>query len=50
MSTMGDQNFFVGLQLEQKKGGMLIYQEKYVTKVVKKFKIRKFKIIETLEK
>ncbi|GKC16758.1 putative ribonuclease H-like domain-containing protein, partial [Tanacetum coccineum] len=37
MSSMGELTFFLGLQVKQKKDGIFISQDKYVTKILKKF-------------
>ncbi|GJY11554.1 putative ribonuclease H-like domain-containing protein [Tanacetum coccineum] len=37
MSSMGELIFFLGLQVKQKKDGIFISQDKYVTKILKKF-------------
>jgi hypothetical protein len=38
MSSMGELTFFLGLQVQQSKEGIFISQDKYVTKIVRKFK------------
>ncbi|GJW30962.1 putative ribonuclease H-like domain-containing protein [Tanacetum coccineum] len=37
MSSMGELTFFLGLQVKQKEDGIFIRQDKYVTKILKKF-------------
>nr|GEW61382.1 hypothetical protein [Tanacetum cinerariifolium] len=37
MSAMGELNFFLGLQVLQKKGGIFLSQDKYVGDILKKF-------------
>nr|GEV48320.1 hypothetical protein [Tanacetum cinerariifolium] len=37
MSAMGELNFFLGLQVQQKKDGIFLSQEKYVGDILKKF-------------
>ncbi|GJX11633.1 putative ribonuclease H-like domain-containing protein [Tanacetum coccineum] len=37
MSSMGKLTFFLGLQVKQKKDGIFISQDKYVTEILKKF-------------
>ncbi|GJY42445.1 putative ribonuclease H-like domain-containing protein [Tanacetum coccineum] len=37
MSSMGELTFFLGLQVQQKKDGIFISQDKYVAEVLKKF-------------
>ncbi|GJZ02165.1 putative ribonuclease H-like domain-containing protein, partial [Tanacetum coccineum] len=37
MSSMGELIFFLGLQVKQKEDGIFISQDKYVTKILKKF-------------
>nr|GEX82118.1 hypothetical protein [Tanacetum cinerariifolium] len=38
MSSMGELTFFLGLQVKQKKDGIFISQDKYVAKILKKFR------------
>nr|GEU47957.1 hypothetical protein [Tanacetum cinerariifolium] len=38
MSSMGELTFFLGLQVKQKKEGIFISQDKYVAKILKKFR------------
>nr|GEY24539.1 putative ribonuclease H-like domain-containing protein [Tanacetum cinerariifolium] len=38
MSSMGELTFFLGLQVKQKKEGIFISQDKYVTEILKKFR------------
>ena len=37
MSTVGELNYFLGLQLIQRKDGIFIFQEKYAKNLVKRF-------------
>ncbi|GKB70406.1 putative ribonuclease H-like domain-containing protein, partial [Tanacetum coccineum] len=37
MSSMGELTFFLGLQVKQKEDGILISQDKYIDKILKKF-------------
>ncbi|GKB03651.1 uncharacterized mitochondrial protein-like protein [Tanacetum coccineum] len=37
MSSMGELTFFLGLQVKQKEDGIFMNQDKYVTKILKKF-------------
>ena len=39
MSAMGELNYFLGIQVEQKKDGMFIHQTKYVHDVLTRFKM-----------
>ncbi|GKE36445.1 putative ribonuclease H-like domain-containing protein, partial [Tanacetum coccineum] len=47
MSSMGELTFFLGLQVMQKEDGIFISQDKYVTKILKKFSFSDFKIAST---
>ncbi|GJS42662.1 putative ribonuclease H-like domain-containing protein [Tanacetum coccineum] len=47
MSSMGELTFFLGLQVQQKKGGIFISQDKYVVKILKKFRFIKVKTAST---
>ncbi|GJR46314.1 putative ribonuclease H-like domain-containing protein [Tanacetum coccineum] len=47
MSSMGELTFFLGLQVQQKKDGIFISQDKYVAKVLKKFDFSTVKIAST---
>nr|GFA60813.1 hypothetical protein [Tanacetum cinerariifolium] len=47
MSSMGELTFFLGLQVKQKKDGIFISQDKYVTKILKKFGFIEVKIAST---
>nr|GFB13644.1 retrovirus-related Pol polyprotein from transposon TNT 1-94 [Tanacetum cinerariifolium] len=47
MSSMGKLTFFLGLQVEQKKDGIFISQDKYVAKILKKFGLTKGKSAST---
>lgn len=37
MSSMGELTFFLGLQVQQRKDGIFISQDKYVTEILRKF-------------
>ncbi|GJZ38311.1 putative ribonuclease H-like domain-containing protein [Tanacetum coccineum] len=39
MSSMGELTFFLGLQVQQKKDGIFICQDKYVIEILKKFRL-----------
>ncbi|KAI3813770.1 hypothetical protein L1987_18504 [Smallanthus sonchifolius] len=39
MSSMGEMKFFLGLQVDQSKSGILIHHEKYVKEILTKFKM-----------
>ncbi|GJY13370.1 uncharacterized mitochondrial protein-like protein [Tanacetum coccineum] len=43
MSSMGALTFFLGLQVKQKKDGIFISQDKYVDKILKKFRFTEVK-------
>ncbi|GJU62995.1 putative ribonuclease H-like domain-containing protein [Tanacetum coccineum] len=47
MSSMGELTFFLGLQVEQKKDGIFISQNKYVAGILKKFRFTKVKTAST---
>nr|GEW63085.1 ribonuclease H-like domain-containing protein [Tanacetum cinerariifolium] len=47
MSSMGELTFFLGLQVKQKKDGMFISQDKYVAKILKKFRFAEVKTAST---
>ncbi|GJV03058.1 putative ribonuclease H-like domain-containing protein [Tanacetum coccineum] len=47
MSSMGELTFFLGLQVQQKKDGIFISQDKYVTDILKKFDFATVKIAST---
>ncbi|GJY75566.1 uncharacterized mitochondrial protein-like protein [Tanacetum coccineum] len=47
MSSMGELTFFLGLQVQQKKDGIFISQEKYVEEILKKFRFTKVKTVST---
>ncbi|GJY84791.1 retrovirus-related pol polyprotein from transposon TNT 1-94 [Tanacetum coccineum] len=47
MSSMGELTFFLGLQVKEKKNGIFISQNKYVAKILKKFRFIKFKTAST---
>ncbi|GJV87614.1 retrovirus-related pol polyprotein from transposon TNT 1-94 [Tanacetum coccineum] len=47
MSSMGELTFFLGLQVQQKKDGIFISQDKYVVEILKKFRFTEFKTSST---
>ncbi|GJS12199.1 putative ribonuclease H-like domain-containing protein [Tanacetum coccineum] len=47
MSSMGELTFFLGLQLEQKKDGIFLSQDKYVGEILKKFRFTEVKTAST---
>ncbi|GJU09994.1 putative ribonuclease H-like domain-containing protein [Tanacetum coccineum] len=47
MSSMGELTFFLGLQVQQKKNGIFISQDKYVEEILKKFGFTKVKTAST---
>ncbi|GJW50501.1 putative ribonuclease H-like domain-containing protein [Tanacetum coccineum] len=47
MSSMAELTLFLGLQVEQKKDGIFISQDKYVVKILKKFRFTKVKTAST---
>ncbi|GKA57825.1 uncharacterized mitochondrial protein-like protein [Tanacetum coccineum] len=47
MSSMGELTFFLGLQVQQKKDGIFISQDKYVGDILKKFGFTEVKITST---
>ncbi|GKD08889.1 putative ribonuclease H-like domain-containing protein [Tanacetum coccineum] len=47
MSSMGELTFFLGLQVKQKEDGIFISQDKYVTKILKKFGLIDVKTVST---
>ncbi|GJU11075.1 putative ribonuclease H-like domain-containing protein [Tanacetum coccineum] len=47
MSSMGELTFFLGLQVQQKKDGIFISQDKYVVEVLKKFRFTEVKTAST---
>ncbi|GJY49351.1 uncharacterized mitochondrial protein-like protein, partial [Tanacetum coccineum] len=47
MSSMGELTFFLELQVQQKKDGIFISQDKYVDEILKKFGFTKVKIAST---
>ncbi|GJZ04151.1 putative ribonuclease H-like domain-containing protein [Tanacetum coccineum] len=48
MSSMGELTFFLGLQVQQKKDGIFISQDKYVGEILKKFRFTEVKTARTL--
>nr|GEW46081.1 putative ribonuclease H-like domain-containing protein [Tanacetum cinerariifolium] len=48
MSSMGELTFFLGLQVNQKKDGIFISQDKYVAEILRKFGLTKGKSAITL--
>ncbi|GJZ39907.1 putative ribonuclease H-like domain-containing protein [Tanacetum coccineum] len=47
MSSMGELTFFLGLQVQQEEDGIVISQDKYVAKILKKFDFATVKIATT---
>ncbi|GJU18801.1 putative ribonuclease H-like domain-containing protein [Tanacetum coccineum] len=47
MSSMGELTFFLGLQVQQKKDGIFISQDKYVDEILKKFRFTEVKTAST---
>ncbi|GJR99954.1 retrovirus-related pol polyprotein from transposon TNT 1-94 [Tanacetum coccineum] len=47
MSSIGELTFFLGLQVKQKKDGIFISQDKYVAKILKKFRFTEVKTAST---
>nr|GEW50147.1 uncharacterized mitochondrial protein AtMg00810-like [Tanacetum cinerariifolium] len=47
MSSMGELTFFLGLQVKQKQDGIFIGQDKYVAKILKKFRFTEVKTAST---
>nr|GEV73352.1 hypothetical protein [Tanacetum cinerariifolium] len=47
MSSMGELTFFLGLEVKQKKDGKFISQDKYVAKILKKFRFTEVKTAST---
>nr|GEV21361.1 hypothetical protein [Tanacetum cinerariifolium] len=47
MSYMGELTFFLGLQVNQKKDGIFISQDKYVAEILKKFRYTEVKTVST---
>ncbi|GJW63029.1 uncharacterized mitochondrial protein-like protein [Tanacetum coccineum] len=47
MSSMGELTFFLGLQVKQKKDGIFVSQDKYVTEILKKFRFSDVKTAST---
>ncbi|GJS01568.1 retrovirus-related pol polyprotein from transposon TNT 1-94 [Tanacetum coccineum] len=47
MSSMGELTFFLGLQVQQKKDGIFISQDKYVNEILKKFRFIEVKTAST---
>ncbi|GJS59358.1 uncharacterized mitochondrial protein-like protein [Tanacetum coccineum] len=47
MSSIGELTFFLGLQVQQKKDGIFISQDKYVAEILKKFRFIKVKTTST---
>nr|GFC53345.1 ribonuclease H-like domain, reverse transcriptase, RNA-dependent DNA polymerase [Tanacetum cinerariifolium] len=48
MSSMGEITFFLGLQVKQKEDRIFISQDKYVTKILRKFNLSDAKTANTL--
>ncbi|GJY48764.1 uncharacterized mitochondrial protein-like protein [Tanacetum coccineum] len=47
MSSMGELTFFLGLQVQQKKDGIFISQDKFVAEILKKFRFTEVKTAST---
>ncbi|GJZ54637.1 putative ribonuclease H-like domain-containing protein [Tanacetum coccineum] len=47
MNSMGELTFFLGLQVQQKKDGIFISQDKYVGEILKKFRFTKVRTAST---
>ncbi|GJW15080.1 putative ribonuclease H-like domain-containing protein [Tanacetum coccineum] len=47
MSSIGELTFFLGLQVQQKKDGIFISQDKYVDEIIKKFRFTEVKTSST---
>ncbi|GJS95595.1 putative ribonuclease H-like domain-containing protein [Tanacetum coccineum] len=47
MSSIGELTFFLGLQVQQKKDGIFISQDKYVVEILKKFRFTEVKTAST---
>ncbi|GJV30613.1 putative ribonuclease H-like domain-containing protein [Tanacetum coccineum] len=47
MSSIGELTFFLGLQVKQKKDGIFISQDKYVSEILKKFRFTEVKTAST---
>ncbi|GJV72715.1 putative ribonuclease H-like domain-containing protein [Tanacetum coccineum] len=47
MSSMGELTFFLGLQIQQKKNGIFISQDKYVNEILRKFNYTDVKFVST---
>nr|GEV63000.1 ribonuclease H-like domain-containing protein [Tanacetum cinerariifolium] len=47
MSLMGELTFFLGLHVKQKKDGIFISQDKYVAKILRKFRLTEGKLAST---
>nr|GEV09775.1 hypothetical protein [Tanacetum cinerariifolium] len=47
MSSLGELTFFLGLQVKQKKDGIFISKDKYVAKILKKFRFTEVKTAST---
>ncbi|GJW47983.1 uncharacterized mitochondrial protein-like protein [Tanacetum coccineum] len=48
MSSLGELTFFLGLQVQQKKDGIFISQDKHVVEILKKFRFTEVKTASTL--
>jgi len=48
MSMMGEMQFFLGIQINQRKDGVYVHQSKYTKKLLKKFKLEDCKEMNTL--
>jgi len=47
MSMMGELNFFIGLQIKQKRDDILINQSKYFKDLLKRFRMEHVKEVDT---
>jgi hypothetical protein len=45
---MGEQTFFLGIQVKQTKQGIFIYQAKYTKDLMKKFNMAELKLVSML--
>ena len=47
MSMMGELNYFLGLQIKQRKDGIFINQAKYTKELIKRFRLEGSKVSKT---
>ena len=47
MSMMGELKFFLGIQINQSKDGVYVHQTKYTKELLKKFKLKDCKVMNT---